>query len=126
MTVAGTSLIVAGQRVRYATMACVSDRERGIDVDEIVLMKDLTDQERLMFQSEMAANRKDPTVGVLLALFPGGLGAHRFYMGQTGLGFLYLCFCWMFIPPSSPLWSASSSQVGSGRTIRPSLDNLTG
>ena len=66
--------------------------------DEIVLMKDLTDEERMMFQNEMAASRKDPTVGVVLALFLGGVGAHRFYMGQTGLGILYLCFCWLFVP----------------------------
>ena len=28
----------------------------------------------------------------------GGIGVHRFYLGQTGLGFLYLIFCWTFIP----------------------------
>ncbi len=34
----------------------------------------------------------------LLALFLGGLGAHHFYLGQTGLGILYLLFFWTFIP----------------------------
>ena len=34
----------------------------------------------------------------LLALFLGGLGAHRFYLGRTGSGILYLLFFWTFIP----------------------------
>lgn len=28
----------------------------------------------------------------------GGLGVHRFYLGQTGLGLAYLLFCWTFVP----------------------------
>ena len=44
---------------------------------EAALMKDLTDQERLMFQTEMGTRRKNPTTGVVLALFLGGFGAHR-------------------------------------------------
>jgi len=28
----------------------------------------------------------------------GGLGAHKFYLGQAGWGVLYLLFCWTFIP----------------------------
>ena len=34
----------------------------------------------------------------LLAFFLGGFGVHRFYLGNIGLGFLYLLFCWTFIP----------------------------
>ena len=34
-------------------------------LNEIVLLKDLTDTERMMFQSELAGRRKDPTTGVL-------------------------------------------------------------
>lgn len=67
-------------------------------IEDVVLMKDLTDHERLMFQHEMGTRRKNPTTGLLLCLFLGGLGAHRFYLGQTGLGILYACFVWTFVP----------------------------
>jgi len=38
------------------------------------------------------------TKAALLAFFLGGIGVHRFYLGQGGIGFLYLLFCWTFIP----------------------------
>jgi TM2 domain-containing membrane protein YozV len=41
---------------------------------------------------------KNKTTTALLALFLGGVGVHRFYLGQAGLGVLYLVFCWTFIP----------------------------
>jgi TM2 domain-containing membrane protein YozV len=37
-------------------------------------------------------------VAALLALFIGGLGIHKFYLGKGGQGLLYLLFCWTFIP----------------------------
>lgn len=58
-------------------------------------MRDLTDDERTLFLAELGGSRKDTTVAVLLCLFLGGLGAHRFYLGQTALGILYIC---CFIP----------------------------
>jgi len=41
---------------------------------------------------------KSKSTAALLAFFLGGIGIHRFYLGQTGMGFLYLIFCWTFIP----------------------------
>lgn len=35
---------------------------------------------------------------LLLALFLGGIGAHDFYIGKTGTGFIKLAFCWTGIP----------------------------
>ncbi len=37
-------------------------------------------------------------VAALLALLLGGFGAHKFYLGQGGLGVIYLLLCWTFIP----------------------------
>lgn len=41
---------------------------------------------------------KNKTTAGLLALFLGGIGVHRFYLGQTGIGFVYLLFFWTGIP----------------------------
>lgn len=38
---------------------------------------------------------KDKNVAALLALFGGSLGIHRFYLGQIGLGIVYLFLFWM-------------------------------
>ena len=41
---------------------------------------------------------KSKMVAILLAFFLGGLGIHRFYLGDSGKGLLYLLFCWTFVP----------------------------
>lgn len=41
---------------------------------------------------------KDRTTAGILAILLGGVGAHKFYLGQTGMGILYLCFVWTLIP----------------------------
>ena len=41
---------------------------------------------------------KSKTTAAVLCFFLGGFGIHRFYLGQTGLGVLYLVFCWTLIP----------------------------
>lgn len=46
----------------------------------------------------VAPNGKSRLVAALLAFFLGGFGAHKFYLGQVGLGLLYLLFFWTAIP----------------------------
>ncbi len=41
---------------------------------------------------------KNKMTAALLAIFLVGIGAHRFYLGKTGSGVVYLLFCWTFIP----------------------------
>lgn len=41
---------------------------------------------------------KSRVAAALLAFFLGGFGVHKFYLGKVGLGFVYLLFCWTFIP----------------------------
>jgi TM2 domain-containing membrane protein YozV len=45
-----------------------------------------------------SSSSKSKLAAGLLALFLGGIGVHKFYLGQSGMGILYLCFCWTFIP----------------------------
>jgi len=46
----------------------------------------------------MSLSGKNRTTAAILAFFLGGLGVHKFYLGQSGMGILYLLFCWTFIP----------------------------
>ncbi|WP_405023519.1 TM2 domain-containing protein [Limnohabitans sp.] len=41
---------------------------------------------------------KSKTTAGLLALFLGGLGMHKFYLGKWVQGLIYLVFCWTFVP----------------------------
>lgn len=41
---------------------------------------------------------KNQYVAALLAIFLGGLGLHRFYLGNILIGILYLLFCWTGVP----------------------------
>ncbi len=41
---------------------------------------------------------RSKTVAGLLALFLGGIGIHKFYLGRIGWGIAYILFCWTFIP----------------------------
>lgn len=41
---------------------------------------------------------KSKVAAALLALFIGGLGIHKFYLGGWGWGILYIVFVWTFIP----------------------------
>ena len=42
--------------------------------------------------------KKSKATTILLTLFLGGLGIHKFYLGQKVKGILYLIFCWIYIP----------------------------
>lgn len=41
---------------------------------------------------------KSKVAAGVLGILLGGLGIHKFYLGKTGKGILYLVFCWTFIP----------------------------
>ena len=41
---------------------------------------------------------KSRLAAAALAFFFGAFGAHKFYLNKSGQGFLYLIFCWTYIP----------------------------
>ena len=41
-------------------------------------------------------SRKDKIVALLLCIFLGYFGAHKFYVGKTGMGFVYLLTAGLF------------------------------
>ena len=44
------------------------------------------------------AKRKSRGFATFAAIFFGGIGLHRFYLGNFLAGFIYLLFCWTLIP----------------------------
>ncbi|CAI1966948.1 TM2 domain-containing protein [Serratia marcescens] len=42
--------------------------------------------------------KRNKMSAILLTLFLGGFGGHKFYLGKPGQGILYLIFFWTFIP----------------------------
>ncbi len=67
-------------------------------IDEYLAMRDLNDEQKLIFTSEFREVKKDPNMAILITLFLGGLGGHKFYIGKIGQGVVYLLFFWTFIP----------------------------
>jgi len=45
-----------------------------------------------------AKEGKSKTTAGILAMFLGGIGIHKFYLGKDWQGLLYLLFCWTYIP----------------------------
>lgn len=58
----------------------------------------MDDQQRAAYYASYQVSAKSEVVGVLLAIFLGGFGAHHFYMRRTGLGILYAIFSVTGIP----------------------------
>ena len=48
--------------------------------------------------SGTAPNGKNKLAAALFAIFLGGFGIHKIYLGRIGWGLVYLCLCWTFIP----------------------------
>lgn len=48
--------------------------------------------------SDLANGTHNKYVAAVLAFLLGGFGIHKFYLGQIGLGIVYILFSWTFIP----------------------------
>ena len=45
-----------------------------------------------------ARTSRNKLIAALLAIFLGGIGIHKFYLGKVGWGIIYFIFSWTFIP----------------------------
>lgn len=70
------------------------------------MVNSMPSDKRTPFMLQINSVKKNPTTAVLLALFLGGLGAHKFYLGKTGAGIIYILFCWTTIPAWIALFEA--------------------
>jgi len=52
---------------------------------------------RVAMDLRTTSETQSPTVAVLLCLFLGWLGIHRFYLNRIGTGIIMLLLCWTFI-----------------------------
>ncbi|MEA9415879.1 MULTISPECIES: TM2 domain-containing protein [unclassified Flavobacterium] len=41
---------------------------------------------------------KSKLTATILTFFLGGIGIHKFYLGKSTQGILYILFCWTLIP----------------------------
>ncbi len=48
--------------------------------------------------AHVSHGQKSRTTAAILAILLGGIGVHKFYLDESGLGILYLLFSWTFIP----------------------------
>ena len=67
-----------------------------LEIQQLVRL--LPRESQAAFMVQYNAQRKNSATAVILALLLGGLGVHKFYLGQTGMGILYLLFSWTGIP----------------------------
>jgi len=49
-------------------------------------------------KTSLPKGAKDKVAAGALAILLGSFGVHKFYLGYTGIGLLYLCFFWTGIP----------------------------
>jgi TM2 domain-containing membrane protein YozV len=75
-------------------------KERGDQAEMRVsqIASGLPSDKQGIFMMQYQNVRKNPTTALLLALLLGNVGGHKFFLGQVGLGVVYLLFCWTFVP----------------------------
>lgn len=90
--------LVAAVYILTGVLNSTRRAERAAQTELSRALAALPPGEREAFVSYANAGRKSPTVAVLLALFLGWLGTHRFYLRDYGIGFIYLAWFLLGIP----------------------------
>ena len=74
------------------------DQARVSEAAITQIMLSIPQDKQMMFMMQYNNIKKNPTTAILLGLLLGGIGGHKFYLGQTGAGIVYLLFFWTYIP----------------------------
>ncbi len=59
-------------------------------IEQQMMMKDLTDQQKMLFSSQFDSAKKDRNTILILSVFLGSWGIDRFMIGDMGMGILKL------------------------------------
>lgn len=94
------SLVILGALIAAAVYLIkkANEEAKQAEMEINMMLQNVPQDKQMMFMMQYNNVKKNPTTAVLLALFLGNLGIHKFYLGETGLGILYLLFCWTGIP----------------------------
>lgn len=84
-------------------MDLISQSQKAKNTTDITLKKkQMVSQESQVLVSPAAGGEKSQLVALLLVIFVGGIGIHRFYLGYIGIGIIQLltlggCGIWSLI-----------------------------
>ena len=67
-------------------------------VNTLNILKDLSQDEMMLFQIEYNNQKKSGSIAMLLSLLLGSIGMNFFYLDEWFLGILCVLFCWTGIP----------------------------
>lgn len=93
-----TAMVVGLVYLVNKTIKDTKEEETKLKIEMQKLVSSIPQESQSAYMIHYNSSKKNPTTAVVLALLLGGLGAHKFYLGQTGMGILYLLFCWTYIP----------------------------
>lgn len=85
------------------------DNKNTTKKDTYFERKDYENKDKIEYVSSISRRKVNKVVYILLALFFGSLGAHKFYAGKIGTGILYFAFSWTFIPSFIAFFEAISA-----------------
>lgn len=66
------------------------------------LTSEMTDSQKIEFYARYTDKKKNALIAIILAVFLGTFGIHKFYQGKITWGIIYILFCWTGIPT---IWS---------------------
>lgn len=64
--------------------------------------REMTNKQKIEFYARYNEKKKNSLIAIILAIFLGAFGVHKFYQGKLFWGIIYILFCWSGVPT---VWS---------------------